>query len=245
MELVKHNWYEKWFNTPYYHLLYNNRTHTEADLFITKLMQHLKLKAESRVWDLACGKGRHSIALNKLGYNVVGTDLSEESIYEASKFENKDLQFYRLDMRSPFRTNYFDAVLNLFTSFGYFDNVNDDIKVFKSVSIALKPNSIFVFDYLNRDWVIENLQTHNEIVKDNVKFIINKEIQSNRVIKHIQVLDAGVTSNYSECVKLYALDEIIKIAEKANLQLESTFGDYELGNYNQQSPRMILTFRKK
>ncbi len=244
MELVKHNWFEKWFNTPYYHLLYNNRTHTEADLFIAKLMQHLKLKAQSRVWDLACGKGRHSIALNKLGYNVVGTDLSEESILEASKFENNDLQFYRFDMRSPFRTNYFDAVLNLFTSCGYFDNINDDIKVFKSVSTALKPNGIFVFDYLNRDWVINNLQTQHEIVKDDVKFVINKRIEKNRVIKNIRVIDANATSEYSECVKLYALDEMIKIAEKASLKMEAVFGDYELGSYNEKSGRMIIIFRK-
>ncbi len=244
MELVKHNWFEKWFNTPYYHLLYNNRTHTEADLFIAKLMQHLKLKAQSRVWDLACGKGRHSIALNKLGYNVVGTDLSEESINEASKFESDTLQFYRLDMRSPFRTNYFDAVLNLFTSFGYFDNVNDDIKVFKSVSNALKPNGIFVFDYLNRDWVIKNLQTQHEIVKDDVKFVINKQIEKDRVVKHIKVIDGNKISDYSECVKLYALNEMIKIAEKANLKLETVFGDYDLGNYNEKSSRMIIIFRK-
>lgn len=245
MELVTHNWFERWFNTPYYHLLYNNRTHTEADLFIAKLIQYLNLEQKSKVWDLACGKGRHSIALNKLGYNVIGTDLSEESINEAAKLENESLQFYKLDMRSPFRINYFDAVLNLFTSFGYFNDEKDDVKVFKSVSNSLKPNGIFVFDYLNRDWVVDNLQTQHEIVKNDVKFIINKEIQNDRVIKHIQVIDAGVTSNYSECVKLYTLDEIIKISEKANLVKENVFGDYELGSYSDKSSRMIITFRKK
>ena len=245
MELVKHNWFEKWFNTPYYHLLYNNRTHTEADLFIAKLMQCLNLKAQSRVWDLACGKGRHSIALNKLGYNVVGTDLSEESINGASQFENDNLQFYRLDMRSPFRTNYFDAVLNLFTSFGYFDNVNDDIKVFKSISNSLKPNGIFIFDYLNSDCVINNLQAQQEIVKNEINFVIKKQIENNRVIKHIKVIDGNIYSEFIECVRLYPLEELLKIAEKTQLKMETVFGDYDLGNYNEKSSRMIIIFRKK
>jgi len=88
MGLDKHNWFETWFNTPYYHLLYNNRSDAEADRFIGNLIKYLQLKQPSKIWDLACGKGRHSIALNKLGYNVVGTDLSEESISKALKYEN-------------------------------------------------------------------------------------------------------------------------------------------------------------
>lgn len=244
MGIDKHNWFEKWFNTPYYHLLYNNRTHIEADQFISKLVYYLKLKKESRFWDLACGKGRHAIALNKLGYNVIGTDLSEESIKEALTFENESLQFYRLDMRCPFRTNYFDAVLNLFTSFGYFQNANDDVKVFKSVSNSLKPNGVFVFDYLNKNCVVANLQTKHEIIKDDVKFIVTKHLEQNSVVKHIQVFDKQNVHEFCESVKLYDVQDILAMAEKCGLKKEATFGDYELNEYGEKSNRMIIVFRK-
>jgi len=244
MELDKHNWFEKWFNTPYYHLLYNNRTFKEADGFIKNIVEYLQISQNSKIWDLACGKGRHALALNKLGFDVVGTDLSDESIREALQHENKCLHFYRLDMRAPFRINYFDVVLNLFTSFGYFKSENDDLKVFKSVSNSLKPNGIFVFDYLNKDFVESNIQNVHEIEKEGVKFIINKQLENGKVVKQIKVLDKQKTYDFFESVKLYSFDDIISIAEKAGLKKEATFGDYELNAYGEKSNRMIIVFRK-
>ncbi|MFN3940966.1 MAG: YkgJ family cysteine cluster protein, partial [Chitinophagales bacterium] len=82
--------------------------------------------AVSKILDLACGKGRHSIYLNQLGYDVTGADLSENSIKEASKFANEKLHFKVHDMRIPFEEKY-DAIFNLFTSFGYFENDADNL----------------------------------------------------------------------------------------------------------------------
>ena len=111
-------WFESWFDSPYYHVLYKNRDFSEAELFIDKLIQLIEPTKASRVLDLACGKGRHSIYLNKKGFDVTGIDLSEKSIACAKTAENETLHFYMHDMRKLFRTNYFDVVLNLFTSFG-------------------------------------------------------------------------------------------------------------------------------
>src|ERR1700751_1194972 len=115
-------WFECWFDSPYYHLLYGTRDEKEASFFLDNLLHHIKLKEHARCWDLNCGKGRHSIYLHKKGFDVIGTDLSEKSIDHAKKFESETLHFYKHDMRSLFYSNYFDAVFNLFTSFGYFRN---------------------------------------------------------------------------------------------------------------------------
>lgn len=80
MQEINQEWFATWFNTPFYHVLYNNRNFDEAEDFIQNLMQHLDLPKDSNVMDLACGKGRHSVFLNKLGYDVTGLDLSENSI---------------------------------------------------------------------------------------------------------------------------------------------------------------------
>jgi len=117
---MEKEWFESWFDTKYYHILYKNRDYTEAEKFISKLIDFLNPEPDSKFVDIACGRGRHSVYINRLGYSVVGYDLSEESILEAKKHSKKDLKFYTHDMRQIFRTNYFDFALNLFTSFGYF-----------------------------------------------------------------------------------------------------------------------------
>jgi len=149
-------------------------------------------------------------------------------------------------MRSPFRSNYFDYALNLFTSFGYFISSNDDLKVFKSIGNSLKKNGVFVFDYLNKGEIICNLQPQQEITKNNIKFTINKQIEGDKVIKQIQVNDGGNIHQYFESVNLYSLDAILALASKVGLEKEAIFGDYNLNEYNAAtSSRMIIFFRKK
>ena len=119
-------WFKDWFNSKYYHVLYKNRNEAEASRFIDKLTDHLQLRKDHLIWDLACGKGRHAVYLNGKGFNVIGTDLSENNVKCAAEKSNKNLEFYVHDMRSPFRVNYFSHVFNLFTSIGYFENEKDN-----------------------------------------------------------------------------------------------------------------------
>ena len=114
-------WFETWFNTSYYHILYKDRDFAEAEHFISLLVEDLSLKENAHIIDLACGKGRHSLFLNSLGYSVLGLDLSEESILynkEFEKSESPSLKFGVHDMRNPIEGAPADAVFNLFTSFG-------------------------------------------------------------------------------------------------------------------------------
>ncbi|MDC1395816.1 methyltransferase domain-containing protein, partial [Bacteroidia bacterium] len=112
-------WFETWFDSEYYHLLYKDRDYTEAEAFVEKLVTYLNPGKDALIYDLACGKGRHSIHLNKLGLNVEGSDYSTNSINYAKKSENSRLHFYEQDMRDAMPKQY-NYILNLFTSFGYF-----------------------------------------------------------------------------------------------------------------------------
>ena len=145
------------FNTPYYHILYKNRDLTEAEAFISLLVKDLELPEYAEIIDLACGKGRHSVYLNNLGYRVLGLDLSDESIAHNKQFENEDLKFKVHDMRDKIEGGKVDAVFNLFTSFGYFDDPQDDKKVFSSVFDVLKQDGYFVLDFLNEKYVKNTL----------------------------------------------------------------------------------------
>ena len=242
-------WFETWFNTPYYHILYKDRNFEEAENFITLLINDLQMPDHSKIIDLACGKGRHSVFLNKMGFEVLGLDLSEESIAQNKAFENDSLKFKVHDMRNPIFPEVskvkVDAVCNLFTSFGYFESEADDKKIFKSVADALKENGFFVLDFLNEQWVKNTLVSEAVITKGNIDFHISKRIEDHHVIKDIIFKDQGEDFHFFEKVKLHTLEEIGSYAEEFGFERVKIFGDYNLGTFDlQKSPRCINVFRK-
>lgn len=242
-------WYETWFDTPYYHILYKDRDYSEAENFITLLMEELQIPKNSKIIDLACGKGRHSVFLNKMGYQVLGLDLSKESIHHNKQFENETLHFEVHDMRNPIFLNVTDkksdAVFNLFTSFGYFADDEDDKKVFRSVNEALNENGWFVLDFLNEKWVRNTLEKYYFVTKENIDFHIKKRIENRHVIKDILFEHDGKDHHFFEDVKLTTLDEIGKYAAEFGFERVKIFGDYNLGVFDlETSPRCINIFRK-
>ncbi|MBI3520033.1 MAG: class I SAM-dependent methyltransferase [Bacteroidetes bacterium] len=242
---MQKEWFSSWFDTSYYHILYKNRDYTEASLFIDNITQYLKLKPGSMCWDLCCGKGRHSIYLNKKGYRVIGTDLSEHSICEASQSANETLEFYQHDMRKLFRTNYFDTVFNLFTSFGYFEKREDDLHVFDSVQKALKSGGLFVFDYLNSEYIKRILVESDHKTMDGITFAITKKIENNTIIKNINFTDKGNEYHFEERVKLFDKAYFEGLAKACNLNIVNTFGNYQLQEFDlNTSPRLILVLQK-
>ena len=242
-------WFETWFNTPYYHILYKDRNFEEAENFITLLINDLKIPEHSKIIDLACGKGRHAVFLNRMGFEVLSLDLSEESISKNKIFENDTLKFKVHDMREAIypeiSTQKVDAVCNLFTSFGYFESEADDKKIFKSVADALKENGFFVLDFLNEQLVKNTLVSEALITKGNIDFHISKRIEDQHVIKDINFKDQGEAFHFFEKVKLHTLEEIGSYAEEFGFERVKIYGDYHLGAFDRDtSPRCINVFRK-
>ena len=240
------NWFVPWFNSPYYHILYKNRDYAEAAAFIDTLTDHLNLPHGAKVLDLACGKGRHSAHLRKNGFEVVGIDLSEESIALAKEeFEQDGLEFYEHDMRELYWTEYFDLVVNLFTSFGYFHSEADDQKTISSIADALKPEGLLVIDFLNAVKVKNELVEEEEKVIDDVRFAIERSVESGIIKKKIRVFDGQVELEFEEKVDALELDNFKAYFDGAELELIETFGDYKLNPFSEEeSDRLITVCRK-
>lgn len=242
-------WFETWFDTPYYHILYKDRDFAEAENFITLLINHLKIQKGSKIIDLACGKGRHSVFLNQMGYEVLGLDLSQQSIDHNKKFENPDLKFKVHDMREEIygqlSSQKVDGVFNLFTSFGYFEDEKDDQKVFQSISNILKDDGYFVLDFLNTKWVENTLIKEEKISKGGMEFLIKKKIEDQHIIKDIIFQHQGKDYHFFEKVKLHTLEEINDYAKEFGFERQLIFGDYHLGDFDlERSPRCINLFKK-
>lgn len=237
-------WFESWFDTKYYHTLYKNRDYSEAERFINNLLDFLNPAKDSRFVDIACGKGRHSKFIHGKGFNVVGYDLSKESILAAKKNIDKGLEFYAHDMRQIFRTNYFDYALNLFTSFGYFKNKRDELNALKSSARNLKPNGTLVIDFLNREKVIAGLVPFEKKEIDGIEFNISKKIQNNQVIKTIEFEDEGKSFSFQESVKLLGLNDFSEYLKQGDLKITHTFGSYDLDDFSNESDRLIIIAKK-
>jgi len=234
------DWFTDWFNTPYYHILYNNRNDSDAQLFIKNITSFLKLKDGSHIADLPCGKGRHSIYLNSLGYKVTGGDLSENSINYAKEFENDSLKFEIWDMRDSLENTY-DAIFNLFTSFGYFDDDKEDIKILNSIKSGLNKDGVFVFDFLNANKVKVNLVEVETKVIENITFNIKREIKDGFILKHISFSANDKDHFYTERVKYLDLPKMISYFKKVGFILVEVFGDYNLSTFDENtSDRLIL-----
>ena len=125
----KSEWYLDWFNSPFYHLLYKERNSSEATYFMNNLINKLQIDKNSSILDLACGRGRYSLYLSNIGHKVTGIDISKENISEAKKNESDKLNYILHDMRYPLNQK-FDLILNLFTSFGYYENSHVPMSIY-------------------------------------------------------------------------------------------------------------------
>ena len=239
------SWFANWFNSSYYHTLYKNRDEKEAQGFIDNLVQHLQIPKGSKLIDIACGKGRHVTYFNSLGFDVVGIDLSPNSIASAKKNENATLQFEVHDMRKIYQKNHFDVVTNLFTSFGYFDNVQDEQKAIGAMGSNLKSEGLLIIDFMNVKKAITNLLSSEQKTIDGIFFSIKRKVKEGYIIKDIAITDGTIKQKYQEKVKAITLANFTELINKSGLKIIDIFGNYKLEDFNTEtSDRLILICKK-
>ncbi|MBO8163261.1 MAG: class I SAM-dependent methyltransferase [Brevibacillus sp.] len=236
-------WFEKSFREDYL-LVYRHRDEASADREIANLLDHLPVRKTGRVLDLCCGSGRHSRALARRGYEVVGVDLSPvllEIAREQNTYDN--LVFHQYDMREIPFVSEFDIVVNLFTSFGYFATDEENARVVHNMARALKPGGEVVIDYLNPAYIEAHLIPESERETNGLLIRERRWIESGFVKKEITIVDAEQPNprQYLEQVRLYHSDEMEQMLRAAGFGGIKLFGDYEYNAYDREtSPRMIF-----
>ncbi len=244
------SWFEEWFDSPLYEKLYINRNESEAEDLALLIEKVLPKKTYPNVLDLGCGRGRHSLTLAEKGYSVTGVDLSPQAILKATKEADKrgleNVQFKERDMRIPLDDT-FDAVVNLFTTFGYFLEDSENLKVLKSVHSMLRPQGRFMIDFLNANLVEKNLVKSESGQYENIHFDIERFIEDNMVYKKITFSGADIVEpvSYQERVKLYDLNWFRQRFDECGFSLKNSWGNYSGEEFNpEKSPRLILLAEK-
>lgn len=243
---INKEWYTNWFGTRYYRLLYKNRNEDEAARFLDMLLKNVPIANGASILDMGCGAGRHSKYLASLGFYVTGIDISDESIILAKHFESEHLKFEKHDIRDPYTQTKFDLIINLFTSFGYFDSVSEDKYVVNNVKASLKEEGNFVIDYLNAEYILSRLVDYEEFENEGVLFKIKRFIKSDFVIKLIEVYDIDRTHYFAERIRMYSFNAFQDLFDSAGLKIVQTFGDYDFNDFDEtESPRIILHCKLK
>lgn len=239
------SWYRTWFNSPYYHLLYRNRDEHEAKRFIHNLLKYLSPEKRTHFLDLACGKGRHSLTIYNAGFEVTGADLSQENIKFANQSSNDRLHFVQHDMREPIGESVFDCVLNLFTSFGYFESLEENERVLTAIAKELKPKGKVVLDFMNVEKVTKGLVPLETLEIDGVDFKITRSNNDGFIVKTIELQDGDQKHTFYERVKALTKEDFMGMFRRNGFEILDIFGSYNLDEFDtEKSTRLILIARK-
>ena len=243
-------WYQIWFDSPYYGILYGDRDQAEADGFIRRLATTLRAQPPAAALDVACGTGRHAVVMAELGYEVLGIDLSAPSIAIAEGLTRSNLSFQVLDMRAIEWQERFDVALNLFTSFGYFGAEADERRVLAGIHGALKPGGELVIDFLNAARTVAELVPRERTERGGIGFVITREVADGTIVKTIDVDDPARAAGarrprFQERVRALGADTLHDYLQDAGFKIERRYGNYALGPFRpSSSDRLILVARK-
>ncbi|MBC8079715.1 MAG: methyltransferase domain-containing protein [Gorillibacterium sp.] len=240
-------WYEKSFGQDYL-LVYKHRDMQGAQAEVHKMVEWLQLEKGADVLDLCCGMGRHSLSLTDLGYKITGIDLSDVLLAEARRLDKKgQVTWVKGDMRRIPLTGPFDAVVNLFTSFGYFDNDEENGAVLREIARLLRIGGRFILDYLNAEDVIRHLVPNSERRDGDIVIQESRSIEEGCVRKRIVLVEPGKPDrNYLEQVRLYKLADFRRLLVGTGLRLDHVYGSYNGDTFTEDaSKRLILVGTKE
>ena len=239
-------WYRDWFQDSNYLTVYQHRDTQEAEQMLSLIEQSVKPEKSARILDLGCGSGRHSLSLAKRGYTeLTGIDLSPtllEVAKQTAQEEGLNIRFEQCDMRNIPTDWHFDIVVNLFTSFGYFETDSENAEVIKGISRSLVKGGWLVMDFFNSNWLRHNLVAHDErILPDGRRLEQTRWLEKGRVEKRLLLRSTSEAVEYVESVRMFSQEEFKRMFAENGLRLKHLFGNYDGSEFNEStSPRLIM-----
>ncbi len=245
-------WYVDFFRSDYLNVYGHTFTDERAQKEAGVVASILDLKPGALVLDLCCGQGRHAVQLAKRGLRVTGLDLNSEYLElarRAAEAGEVSLQTVAADMRKiPFE-NHFDAIVNMYSSFGYLESEAEDLKVLESAAKALKTGGRLLLDMLNREWAVANyIQNDWHSGADGTLYIERRDLDlaTSRMHVHFIVVEPNNSRRESigHIIRLYTLTEMTRLLARVGLVVSAVFGGFDRESYSIETRRMIIVARK-
>jgi SAM-dependent methyltransferase len=245
-------WYESYFGADYFEVYRDAFTEESTAREVDGVLALLGLEPGRRILDLACGHGRHAIQLAKRGYDVTGYDLSELFLERArsdAEAEGVRVRWLQGDMRRlPFESE-FDAVLNLFTAFGYFEDPADDLLTLRSARRALVPGGRFLLEILHRDGLQGRFQTEIAQKTSNGTIVLHEyswDLARDVIHDQITVVRPdGMRAHYRTAVRTRSLHGLLALFREAELEPVAWYGGLDGSPLGLDSRRLALIAERK
>ena len=238
-------WFQDFFGEEYLRFDRHEETPQEVD-FIERI---LDLPCGSPLLDLCCGCGRHAIELARRGYRVTGYDLSPVMLAHAQKNAKQagmEVTWIEGDMRALEFEGEFDGIINMFTSFGYFEEEDTNFRVLQAVGAALKPEGRFLIETVNRDFIVRHFLSRVWFRAGEMTVLEQRTFDpiSSRSLVDVTVIEDGREKCFQHSVRVYSYTEMEMLLAASGLRTEEVFGNFDGSAYTWDEPRMIVLAEK-
>lgn len=244
---MANDWFKTWFASEDYLKVYNHRDSKDAQNLAALIINSTAPAQGDFILDAACGAGRHGIHFASAGFRVIGFDLSKSLLLKANEEAMNlgvKLELIQADIRNIcFRENFF-LILNLFTSFGYFETDEENFLFVKHSTGFLKGGGFYVLDYFNKHYLEMNLVPESRKIVDNIKVVEKRKIENGRVIKKIELTKGSESKIFYESVRLYDWKFVVDKFSEYGFKIFKMFGGYNGADFNENtSPRLLVIFQ--
>lgn len=245
-------WYATYFGEQYFDIygpmLSEERTAREVE----GIIRLLDVPQGSRILDLACGHGRHAIPLAQRGYQITGLDLSEIFLDRAqaeAQARGVTIRWVHSDMREIPFADEFDAIINIFTAFGYFENDAEDQQVLHQVHKALRPGGHFVLDLMHRDALVRGFQLFDVSRRDNGVVVTEErhfdQLAGRTSVRVTLFYSDGRRTELGHVVRSYTLTELAGMLRRSALEVQATYGGLDGSPLTLDSRRLVVVAQKR
>lgn len=245
-------WYVNFFGEDYLNIYRHTFTAERTEKEVAFAEHTLELEAGAQVLDLCCGPGRHSVLLAKRGHKVTGLDLSQPYLDLARRAATESKVAFDTvlaDMREIPFNDYFDAAINMYSSFGYLESEAEDLKVLESISRSLKRGGRLLLDMLNREWAVANyIQNDWHAGADGTLYVEHRALGLASSRMRVRFIIVGPNGERHDStghdIRLYTLTEMIRLLERVGFGVAEVFGGFDGEPYGIETRRMVLCVRK-
>jgi len=248
---------KEWFNdTKFWELyapvIFDDNRLSEAPYVADNIVRLAKIKqfsAAPRILDMCCGFGRISIELARRGFNVTGVDIMKTYLNDAKKQarnEKLKIEYVHSDARNFLRPGFFDMAINLYVSFGYFENSDDDLLVLRNICNSLKSGGVFIMEALGKEIAVRDFIEADWFERPGYTLLTEYEaLDSWTRLKTRWILlndEKRIEKVFTQ--RLYAASELRDLLVKAGFRTVEIFGDWDESPYDHNAAKLIVVSSK-
>jgi len=244
----------KWYQDESFWKTFAPAMFTQERLDVTaeeigQAVKLLDIEKGAKILDLCCGMGRHSLELARLGYKVVGVDLTQEYLAKArkqAKSDGLDIEFIRDDMRKFCQPESFDAVINMLTAFGYFEDSEENIRVLENIYRSLRKGGKLLIDIMGKEIAARIWQERDWHEKDGRIFLFERKLSQNWswVENKWMMLHNGKLHKYEFGHRIYSAVELSAMLTDSGFSSVAIYGDFAGADYDHNAKRLIAVAQK-